>query len=93
MKSIWTGRTYRDELREPSRGTRWPRYEYERHTHEHSRSGKTWRTGEDPSPCEAECSQPVYDNCITISLPTAPVCAGRAGQALVRLFGWEVVAG
>ena len=93
MKSLWTSRTYRDELREPSRATRWPLYGHAGHTYERLRSRKTWRTDEGRCPCDSERPQPVYDNCIATSLLPATVECGSLGRVMVRDFGWEVIAG
>lgn len=90
MKSIWTSRTYRDELREPKQGTRWPFYGRENHTSEQMRSRKTWRTLDLSSGCPSESAimQNRYDNYIAASL--API---TLGQVLDLSFGWEAVAG
>ena len=96
MKSIWISRTYRDEIREPKQGLRWPLYGRENHTSEQLNSRK-WRLTTASFICEAENPLANYSNNNSISLSPAQatlVVARTLCQAIdATMFGWEGTAG
>ena len=94
MKSIWISRTYRDEIREPKQGLRWPLYGRENHTSEQLYSRKTWRIEiAAVCICEAESPRPLYNNPIAISLCSDIRAACPRSLAIDTMFGQEGVAG
>jgi hypothetical protein len=92
MKTIWTSRTYADELRELSRGTRWPSYGYTGRA-DPRRPKRTWRLKGIECVCLLEHPQAAYDNCIAASPCLAALMALRLSDLIVGDFGWEAVAG
>lgn len=93
MKSIWISRTYRDEIREPKQGLRWPLYGRENHTSEQLNTRK-WRLSIAILSCEAETPQAIEINSIAPSPAYATLVMSRTlCQAIDTTFGWEGAAG